>query len=99
MRCNTVHALLDLHLEHQLPEELAQQIERHLMRCASCAFEARTLEQTYGLLRAAVPPVTPSPAFRERAAARLLDALAPHLHSRPEQTDTRQWRLPLLQED
>ncbi|MCS6776831.1 MAG: zf-HC2 domain-containing protein [Chloroherpetonaceae bacterium] len=99
MRCNTVHALLDLHLEQQLPEELAQQIERHLMRCAACAFEARTLEQTRNLLRAAIPPVAPSPSFRERAAARLQDALVPHLHPRLEQADTRQWRLPLLPED
>lgn len=99
MRCEELQSLLDLHLDGELPEEMARKIERHLLRCPACAYEARTLEQTRALLREAVPPAVPSPAFRERASARLLDALANHLRPEAESISGRQWTLPLLAEE
>ena len=98
MRCEEIRSLLDAHLDHELAEELNRRLERHLLRCAACSYEARTLEQTRSMLREAVPSALPSPGFRERAVARLLDAL-PELHPAPGGTITRQWALPFSRED
>lgn len=96
MRCEEVLGLLDLHLDSELTEEINRKIERHLLRCQSCAYEARTLEQTRAMLREAVPMEEPAPGFRERTAARLLNTLAMR---RPEPTmKGRQWNLPLTLE-
>ena len=93
MRCEEAQDLLDLHLDRELTEELHQKLERHLLRCAACSYEARTLEQTRIMLREAVPVEEPSPGFRERSIAHLLDNLAMR---RPEPVGTgRQWKLPL----
>src|SRR5579871_4100727 len=75
MRCEEVHGLLDLYLEGELPEETARKVDRHLLRCPTCAYEARTLEQTRAMLREAVLPAETSPGFREKTAAKLLDSL------------------------
>src|SRR5262245_22498430 len=99
MRCDEMQALLDLHIDGELPEELGRKIERHLLRCPACAYEARTLEQTRGMLRESVSPAEVSPAFRERTSARLLDALAPYLRAEVETAQGRQWTLPLLSEE
>ena len=94
MRCEEARSLLDLHLDDGLPEELAVKFERHLLRCAQCAGELRSLEQTRALLREAAEPAEPSPAFRERVVARLHDQLAAHLRPISEQEAGRQWILP-----
>ena len=94
MRCDEMRGLLDLYMDGELPEETVAKMDRHLMRCADCAYDIRTLEQTVEMLRAAIPPAETSPAFRERAAARLLDALSPHLRPAPETESARQWKLP-----
>jgi anti-sigma factor RsiW len=99
MRCDEMQTLLDLHIDGELPEELARKIERHLLRCPACAYEARTLEQTRALLREGMASAEPSPAFRERTSARLLDALAPYLRPEVEAVHGRQWALPLLTEE
>jgi anti-sigma factor RsiW len=99
MRCDELRGLLDLYLDSELPEEMASKVDRHLLRCPTCAYEARTLEQTRTMLRAAVPPAETSPGFRERAAARLLDALSTHLRPAPEKETGRQWALPFTQEE
>lgn len=98
MRCEDLNALLDLHLDGELPEELARKLDRHLLRCPACAYEARTLEQTRTMLREAVPPAETTPGYRERATARLLDALAGHLRS-VSPADDRQWSLPFPMEE
>jgi anti-sigma factor RsiW len=99
MRCEELRGLLDLYLDGELPEETARRLDRHLLRCPACAYEARTLEQTQAMLREAIPPAETSPAFRERASARLLDALAPHLRPAQEAESARQWTLPFLHEE
>jgi len=99
MKCEEAGALLDLHLEGELPQELADRLDRHLLRCAQCAGELRSLEQTRSLLRKALDPAEPSPAYRERALARLTDRLAPHLRPAADQDVGRQWSLPFLTTD
>jgi anti-sigma factor RsiW len=94
MRCEEAEALLDLHLDNELPQELAVKVDRHLLRCARCAGDLRSLEQTRELLREAVPPAEPSPGYRERASARLHDRLAGHLRKEAESEAGRQWILP-----
>ena len=98
MRCEEIRSLLDAHLDKELPEEWIRRLDRHLLRCQVCSYEARTLEQTRAMLREAVAPAVASPSFRERAAARLLDAL-PELHSAPSSGASRQWSLPFSREE
>jgi anti-sigma factor RsiW len=94
MRCDEIQELIGHYVDGDLPEETMKRLDRHLLRCPACAYEARAMEQTRTLLQDAIPPAELSPAFREKAAARLLDALAPHLRSEPETETARQWRLP-----
>ncbi len=99
MRCDELLGLLDLYLDGELQEEMARRVDRHLLRCPACAYEARTLEQTRAMLREAIPPAETSPGFRERAAARLLDAFADRLRPAQEVEGTPQWPLPFLREE
>ena len=94
MRCEETKSLLDLHLHGDLPQDLGVKVERHLLRCPQCAGDLRSLEQTRALLREFVAPVEPSPAFRERAAARLHTQLAQHLRPAADREEGRQWILP-----
>jgi anti-sigma factor RsiW len=98
MRCEELRELLDLHLDGELPEEMSRKLERHLLRCPDCAYEARALEQTRAMLREAISPEETTPAFRERTTARLLDALSAHLRPAREAEVGRQWKLPFAGE-
>jgi anti-sigma factor RsiW len=99
MKCDEARLLLDLHLDGELSQEVADALERHLIRCPQCAGELRSLEVTRSLLRDAVDRADSSPAFRERTAARLHDRLAAHLRP-PEGADGgRQWALPFPDHD
>ncbi len=98
MRCDELRDLLDLYLDNELQEEAARKLDRHLLRCPNCAYEARTLEQTRAMLREAVSPVETSPGFRERTVARLLDEFADRLRPVREQESVRQWTLPFAEE-
>jgi len=84
MKCPEINDLLDLYVDGELPEETRARVERHLLRCVHCAFQARSLEQTRALLRDAYPPAESSPAFREKMAARLHNAFADLLRPEPE---------------
>ena len=94
MRCDEAKSLLDLHHDDELPQELAVKLDRHLIRCAQCAGEIRSLEQTTALLRASVEIAEPSAGYRERALARLHDQLAAHLRPAARSDSGRQWVLP-----
>lgn len=96
MRCDDLRDLLDLHLDGELPTESARKMERHLLRCQSCAYELHALQQTRAMLREAVAPAETTPHFRERTLARLLDAFAPH--ARPAVVNGRQWTLPFKED-
>ncbi len=97
MRCDDLRDLLDLHLDGELPTESARKMERHLLRCQSCAYELHALQQTRAMLREAVAVAETTPQFRERTLARLLDAFAPH--ARPITEKGRQWVLPFEKKD
>ena len=99
MRCEETLNLIDLYLDGELPEELKAKVDRHLLRCLACGGEVRALEQTRALLSQAFAPEAPSPSYRERASARLLDRLAPHLRPEPALTDPRQWELPFAKRE
>jgi anti-sigma factor RsiW len=99
MRCEELSGLLDLYLDDELPEETQRKLDRHLLRCPKCAYEARTLEQTRAMLREAHPKEESSPGFRERTNARLLDAFATPLHRAEKAADSRQWTLPFSGEE
>ena len=99
IRCEEMMSLMDLYLEGELSEDLAGQADRHLLRCLACGGEARALEQTRALLSGAFPIETPSPAYLERASARLLDLLSPHLRPAPSSVDSRQWELPFAKRE
>jgi hypothetical protein len=96
MKCEEAEALLDLHLGHELPQELSDKLDRHLLRCARCAGEMRSLEQVCDLLHNTFEPAQPSPSYRERALARLNDQLAPNMRPVEGVSDGRQWVLPFL---
>jgi anti-sigma factor RsiW len=98
MRCAEIKDLLDLYVDGELAEETRSRIERHLLRCADCAFQVRTLEQTRALLRDAYPHEVSSPAFREKMAARLHDAFQEVLRTEPASAAS-QWPLPFHNEN
>lgn len=56
------------HLHGELDEAAAMEVKRHLLDCASCRDELRSLEAVLRLVREA-HQVEPSPAFAERVAA------------------------------
>jgi anti-sigma factor RsiW len=99
MRCDELQGLFDLYLDADLSEETAQKLTRHLMRCAACAYEMRTLEQTRAMVRDAIPQAEATPGFRERAAAHLLDAFADRLQPRSAPEESLQWALPFPREE
>lgn len=99
MRCDDLRGLLNLHLDEELDEAMTARIERHLLRCPACAFEARALDQTRARLREAVPQEEAAPAFRERTSARLHTVFAAHLRETPAETGGRQWTLPFAASD
>jgi len=99
MRCDALPGLLDLYLDGDLPEEMARKVDRHLLRCPACAYEARTLEQTKRMLREAIPAEEASPTFREKTAAKLLDSLSDRLKLPANEPLGRQWTLPFTREE
>ena len=96
MKCDEICALLDLHMDKQLPTESATKLDRHLLRCQSCAHELHTLQQTRAMLREAVAPSETTANFRARTLARLVDNFAPN--SRRVAVNSRQWTLPFRDE-
>lgn len=97
MKCAEVRELLGNYMDQELTESMMQRIERHLLRCPACAYEARSIEQAREMLRRGVE----SPMVSEGTGERILRLLAerfPHLQrSRP--ADEQPLSLPLLPED
>jgi len=95
MRCEDAALLLDDYVDGLLSEELRTRVDRHLLRCPACASALKGLEQTCALLRDALARQEASPAFRERAAARLQDAFRDLVGREPGPAEA-QWELPFL---
>ena len=50
-RCADLVSLLADYVEHQLPAEIHQELERHLAECPRCVAQLKTYESTLSLLR------------------------------------------------
>jgi anti-sigma factor RsiW len=50
-RCSDLVSLLADYVEHQLPREVHEDLERHLARCPRCVAQLKTYESTMSLLR------------------------------------------------
>jgi anti-sigma factor RsiW len=50
-RCTDLVGLLADYVEHQLPSEVHDELERHLARCPRCVAQLKTYESTVSLLR------------------------------------------------
>jgi len=93
MRCADISELIDLYLDGDLSDESRARVQRHLIRCESCAYQLRSMDQARELLRDAHPHAQSSPSFRERASARLQDSFSDVLRREPAADET-QWTLP-----
>jgi len=72
MDCRLVAELLPNYLEEELTEELAQQVQAHLICCRGCAWEVESLRQTAVALRRSVADAQPRREFRARLRDELL---------------------------
>jgi anti-sigma factor RsiW len=50
-RCEDTVRLLVEFLEHQLPPDVHQELERHLARCSRCLAQLKTYQSTVSLLQ------------------------------------------------
>lgn len=73
--CRDVQGLASNYLDGELPEEMGDRIQRHLLRCAACREEIDTLRMTVEVLRSAHPQV----ALSEPASRSMLDTLRAEL--------------------
>lgn len=70
--CTLAAALLPNYLDDELTEELAEQVQAHLIGCRQCAWEVESLRQATAALQATAAEAEPSAALRERLLGRLL---------------------------
>jgi anti-sigma factor RsiW len=50
-RCTDLVGLLADYVEHQLPPEVHERLERHLAQCPRCVTQLKTYQSTVSLLR------------------------------------------------
>lgn len=96
MKCADVRELLSNYMDQELTETMMQRVEKHLLRCSNCAYEARSIEQARDLLRQSVE----SPMVSEQIGERVLHHLRqrfPHLQA--SNSEVEPLSLPLLPED
>ncbi|MCS6829680.1 MAG: zf-HC2 domain-containing protein [Armatimonadota bacterium] len=74
MKCAEVRELLGNYMDQELTEGMMQRIEKHLLRCAACAYEARSIEQAREMLRRGVE----TPMVSEPLGERILRHIAEH---------------------
>lgn len=93
MKCAEVRELLGNYLDQELTESMMQRIERHLLRCPACAYEARSIEQVRQMLRQGVERPMVSEALGERILRHIAEHF-PHLQSTRQHEEP--FSLPLL---
>jgi hypothetical protein len=79
MNCRDVQSLAGNYLDGELPEELCDRVQRHLLRCAGCRAELDSLRMAVEVLAAGAPPA-PRPEFIASA----LEALCRELDISPD---------------
>ncbi len=82
MTCAEIRDLLGNYLDEELSDRMMQRVEKHLLRCPACAYEARSLEQARQLLRQGVAQPMVSEALGERILRQVAERF-PHLQSAP----------------
>ncbi|GIV16516.1 MAG: hypothetical protein KatS3mg022_1951 [Armatimonadota bacterium] len=93
MKCAEVRELLGNYMDQELTESMMQRIERHLLRCPACAYEARSIEQAREMLQRGVE----SPMVSEALGERILRHIAEHFpHLQPRHEHEQPFSLPLL---
>lgn len=96
MKCTEVRELLGNYMDQELTESMMRRIERHLLRCPACAYEARSLEQACQLLRQGVE----TPMVSEQLGERVLRHIAEHFpHLQTAHQPEELFSLPLLPGD
>lgn len=96
MKCAGVRELLGNYMDQEMTETMMQKVEKHLLRCPACAYEARSLEQARELLRQGVESPMVSEQLGERILRHLVEHFSPLHPSHPEEEPL---SLPLLPED
>lgn len=95
MTCGEVTELIGPYLDDELPGEARRRVEKHLLTCQPCAWEAQSLRITRDALRSEAVEVFPSDAFRNRT-LNLLRADNPHLTTvEPATEEPVQYQLPI----
>jgi len=96
MKCTEVRELLGNYMDQELTESMMRRIEKHLLRCPACAYEARSLEQARQLLRQGVE----TPMVSEQLGERVLRHIAEHFpHLQTAHQPEELFSLPLLPGD
>jgi anti-sigma factor RsiW len=96
MSCSKCRRNLSAWLDGELPRELAQEVERHLSQCESCAARRAELEALEGALDG-MAPAEPSAGFDAAFARRLQEARRAQRRSRGEEKERwRGWLWPAL---
>jgi anti-sigma factor RsiW len=72
MDCQLFEKLLPNYLDEELTEELAGQVQAHLIQCGRCAWEVESIRQTLSALQQASASAAPSAEFRKRLLEELL---------------------------
>ena len=93
MKCAEVRELLGNYMDQELTESMMRLIERHLLRCPPCAYEARSIEQARHMLQESAEP----PMVSEQLGERILRHIAerfPHLKATCQSEEP--FSLPLL---
>lgn len=80
MKCAEVRELLGNYMDQELTENMMQRIEKHLLRCPACAYEARSIEQAREMLRRGVETPMVSEVLGERI-LRYIAERFPHLQA------------------
>jgi anti-sigma factor RsiW len=79
MNCRDAQGLAGNYLDGELPEELCDRLQRHLLRCGACREEFESLRMAAEVLAAA----TKAPAVREEFVTAALEALRRELDISP----------------
>ncbi len=95
MQCEEVRRIADLYLDNLLDEETTDSLQRHLFVCPACSHEIETVRATILLLQSQVTAERPTPSFKERTTAILLDRLSDYLHTTEPALSVIQWPLPI----
>ncbi|MCS6950068.1 MAG: zf-HC2 domain-containing protein, partial [bacterium] len=84
MTCSEIRDLLGNYMDEELSDRMMQRVEKHLLRCPACAYEARSLEQARQLLRRGVERPMVSDALGERVLQQVAERF---VHLRPHSSE------------